>query len=53
MKKILILCFFLLVGSFLIVPGCKKAEKSVPSKEETSHKTPTEPAPVPKGTPEY
>jgi len=53
MKRILILCLFLLVGSFFIISGCKKDEKTVPSKEETSHKAPTEPAPVPEGTPEY
>jgi len=53
MKKILILCLFLLVTGLLITSGCKKTEKTEPSKEDTSQTTPQEPAPVPEGTPKY
>jgi hypothetical protein len=47
------ICLLLVAGMFL-ASGCKKAEKSEPSKKEAPSQTrPTEPAPVPEGTPKY
>lgn len=53
MRKVLILCISLLVAVLLLTAGCKKTEKTEPSKEGTSQTAPKEPAPVPQGTPKY
>jgi len=49
----LILCILLLFAALLLTAGCKKTEKTEPSKEGTSQTVPKEPAPVPPGTPKY
>jgi hypothetical protein len=53
MKKVLILCILLLFAALLLTAGCKKTEKTGPSREDTSQTAPKEPAPVPLGPPKY
>jgi len=54
MKKAPTFIGLLLIFGMLSMSGCKKDEKAGTSKQEgTSQTQPTEPAPVPEGTPKY
>ncbi len=53
MRRKLFFGLVMLLVSLMLTAGCNKTEKHVHSKEDTSQTTPTEPAPVPEGTPKY